>query len=141
MQAIRVVRRLASATPKAATSAAEAAPVQSQSAQSGGAVKKAVGERFLFPFEITTIVPSFLKKDETYRHDPWQARDEWRNHAFFSKWNRLSRVFPGLGMATAAFSVYLVWEDYDNKHGEGAKKTEYWNNWKQEREKRLGSHH
>jgi hypothetical protein len=39
------------------------------------------------------------------------------------------------------FSVYLAWDYYDETKGAGAEKIKYWNEWKAEREKRVGGGH
>ncbi|KAH7353022.1 hypothetical protein KP509_19G075500 [Ceratopteris richardii] len=41
--------------------------------------------------------------------DFFRARDEYRRHPFIS--NNFRRAFPGLGIATVAFSIYLIGEN------------------------------
>lgn len=53
--------------------------------------------------------------------DPWFRREAWRWDPFFSKQNILKHSFPGLGVAAAAFSVYLLYDlinggEHDNEH-------------------------
>ena len=50
--------------------------------------------------------------------DPWFRREAWRWDPFFSNKNILRHSFPGLGIAVAAFSVYLA---YDLITGDGEK--------------------
>ncbi|KAJ2767424.1 hypothetical protein IWQ56_003339 [Coemansia nantahalensis] len=42
--------------------------------------------------------------------DPWARREAWRNHPAFSKMSQLRGMFPGLGIATGLFAVYLAYE-------------------------------
>lgn len=42
--------------------------------------------------------------------DPWFKREAWRWDPFFSKQNVLRNSFPGLGIAVAAFSIYLIYD-------------------------------
>ncbi|KAL6018066.1 hypothetical protein ACNR91_001507 [Candidozyma auris] len=42
--------------------------------------------------------------------NPWAKRDAWRYEGQFSRINRFKSAFPGLGIATVAFSVYLVYD-------------------------------
>lgn len=50
-------------------------------------------------------------------------REAWRYTGPFTRFNRFKRAFPGLGIATGAFAVYLVYEAVflkkDSHHGEG----------------------
>lgn len=48
--------------------------------------------------------------------DPWFKREAWRWDPFFSKQNIFRNSFPGLGVAAAAFSIYLI---YDFATGKG----------------------
>lgn len=43
-------------------------------------------------------------------NDPWLRREIWRWDPFFSKQNVLRNSFPGLGIAVAAFSIYLFYD-------------------------------
>ncbi|KAI1173755.1 NADH-ubiquinone oxidoreductase B12 subunit family-domain-containing protein [Nemania sp. FL0916] len=55
------------------------------------------------------------------RYDPWERAEAWRYTGPFSRWQRFSRAFPGLGIATVAFAVYLGYEQYflqDEHHGD-----------------------
>ncbi|KAF1981034.1 hypothetical protein K402DRAFT_299341, partial [Aulographum hederae CBS 113979] len=54
--------------------------------------------------------------------DPWHRAEEWRYTGPFTRWNRFKGSFPGLGIATVAFGVYLVYEAVflnEPHHGEG----------------------
>ena len=42
--------------------------------------------------------------------DPWFRRESWRWDPYFSKKNVFMKSFPGLGIACAAFSIYLVYD-------------------------------
>ncbi|KAF2087597.1 hypothetical protein K490DRAFT_19936, partial [Saccharata proteae CBS 121410] len=44
------------------------------------------------------------------RPDPWARHEAWRHTGPFTRYNRFKRAFPGLGIATVAFGVYLVYE-------------------------------
>ncbi|RUS19745.1 NADH-ubiquinone oxidoreductase B12 subunit family-domain-containing protein [Endogone sp. FLAS-F59071] len=44
------------------------------------------------------------------RHDPWAQRDAWRKSSLFSTRTMFRNMFPGLGIATVAFAVYLGYE-------------------------------
>ncbi|KAI0481731.1 NADH-ubiquinone oxidoreductase B12 subunit family-domain-containing protein [Xylaria cf. heliscus] len=55
------------------------------------------------------------------RYDPWERTEAWRYKGTFSRWNRLKGAFPGLGIATVAFAVYLGYEQLflqDSHHGD-----------------------
>lgn len=45
--------------------------------------------------------------------------EQWRYTGPFSRWNRFKGSFPGLGIATVAFGVYLVAEQlfFKEEHG------------------------
>ncbi|KAF2484531.1 NADH-ubiquinone oxidoreductase B12 subunit family-domain-containing protein [Neohortaea acidophila] len=62
-------------------------------------------------------------------NDPWARREAWRYSGPFTRWNRLKSVFPGFGIATAAFAGYLVYEQLfltsSHGHGEGHKGEEH----------------
>lgn len=42
--------------------------------------------------------------------DPWFKREAWRWDPFFSKQNIFKNSFPGLKLATFAFSIYLIYD-------------------------------
>ncbi|KAF9113503.1 hypothetical protein BGX27_001457 [Mortierella sp. AM989] len=42
--------------------------------------------------------------------DPWAKRNAWRNSALFTRSARIRTMFPGLGIATVAFTAYLGYE-------------------------------
>ncbi|KAI8057275.1 hypothetical protein BDF22DRAFT_616539 [Syncephalis plumigaleata] len=46
----------------------------------------------------------------TTRRDPWAKLHAWRNHPVFHSRNQLRGAFPGLGIATVAFTVYCLGE-------------------------------
>ncbi|KAL8916727.1 MAG: hypothetical protein Q9172_006182 [Xanthocarpia lactea] len=46
--------------------------------------------------------PSSLKSLK----DPWKRMEEWRYTGPFTRWNRFKGAFPGLGIATVAFTFY-----------------------------------
>ncbi|KAI1350482.1 NADH-ubiquinone oxidoreductase B12 subunit family-domain-containing protein [Xylaria sp. FL0043] len=55
------------------------------------------------------------------RYDPWERAEAWRYTGTFSRWNRFKGAFPGLGIATVAFAVYLGYEQMflkDEHHGD-----------------------
>lgn len=53
--------------------------------------------------------------------------EAWRYTGPFTRWNRFSRAFPGLGIATVAFTGYVIFEaiflkdshGHGDSHGEG----------------------
>lgn len=52
-------------------------------------------------------------------HDNSEA---WRYKGLFSRWNRFKGAFPGLGIATVAFTAYCGFEYFflkDDHHGDG----------------------
>ncbi|KAI1393910.1 NADH-ubiquinone oxidoreductase B12 subunit family-domain-containing protein [Hypoxylon trugodes] len=64
---------------------------------------------------------SHLSQSPSSREDIKQ--EAWRYTGQFSRWNRFKNGFPGLGIATVAFAVYLGYEHFflkdDHHHGEG----------------------
>ncbi len=40
--------------------------------------------------------------------DPWARREAWRYPPPLRGWTRLRTVFPGLGIALAAFGLYVL---------------------------------
>ncbi|KAK5138684.1 hypothetical protein LTR04_004288 [Oleoguttula sp. CCFEE 6159] len=46
----------------------------------------------------------------TSAKDPWARAEAWRYTGPFTRWNRFRGAFPGLGIATGAFVVYLAYE-------------------------------
>ncbi|KAJ2126468.1 hypothetical protein GGH17_005038, partial [Coemansia sp. RSA 788] len=50
--------------------------------------------------------------------DPWAKREQWRSHPAFSKMTQFKSMFPGFGIASGLFAVYLV---YDHFSGPKAK--------------------
>ena len=61
--------------------------------------------------------------DAFYGTELTLSREAWRYTGPFTRFNRFKRAFPGLGIATGAFAVYLVYEALflkkDSHHGEG----------------------
>ncbi|KAJ6263989.1 NADH dehydrogenase [Drechslerella dactyloides] len=58
--------------------------------------------------------------------DPWARREAWRYTGPFTRMNRFRGLFPGFGIASAAFAVYCAAEyfifpaqKHDHGHGEG----------------------
>ncbi|KAJ2726150.1 hypothetical protein GGI07_000789 [Coemansia sp. Benny D115] len=47
--------------------------------------------------------------------DPWARREAWRDHPSFSKMAQLRGMFPGLGIATGLFAVYLAYDHFAGK--------------------------
>ncbi|KAJ5908361.1 hypothetical protein N7495_001043 [Penicillium taxi] len=59
------------------------------------------------------------------KQDPWARHETWRYYGPFSRWNRFKGLFPGLGIATVAFTAYCTYEHFflkddhhDAHHGE-----------------------
>ncbi|KAF9586769.1 hypothetical protein BGW38_000020 [Lunasporangiospora selenospora] len=42
--------------------------------------------------------------------DPWAKYHAWRHSALFTRASRIGSMFPGLGIATVAFTAYLGYE-------------------------------
>ncbi|KAI0527916.1 NADH-ubiquinone oxidoreductase B12 subunit family-domain-containing protein [Xylaria bambusicola] len=66
-------------------------------------------------------VNKFARAAGQPRYDPWERAEAWRYTGMFSRWNRFKSAFPGLGIATVAFAVYLGYEQMflkDEHHGE-----------------------
>lgn len=57
---------------------------------------------------------------DLYR-DPWAKREAWRKSYIFSRAYYFRNMFPGLGIAIVAFSVYVA---YDNIRLAGSAKKE-----------------
>ncbi|KAI8829519.1 hypothetical protein BJ741DRAFT_622606 [Chytriomyces cf. hyalinus JEL632] len=66
----------------------------------------------LFPFSKFRPYVPFLENKTVTRRDPWARRDAWRNDGFFSIARRRAGLFPGLGLGTAAFAVYLAYDTW-----------------------------
>lgn len=54
------------------------------------------------------------------RPNPWAKRDAWRYEGQFLRFNRFKSAFPGLGIATAAFAVYLAYDKLIKKDSHAA---------------------
>ncbi|VTT57803.1 unnamed protein product, partial [Fusarium fujikuroi] len=56
------------------------------------------------------------------RYDPWERNEAWRYQGPYTRWNRLKGGFPGLGIATVAFTAYCGYEYFfledEHHHGE-----------------------
>ncbi|KAF2238751.1 hypothetical protein EV356DRAFT_529184 [Viridothelium virens] len=56
------------------------------------------------------------------RNDPWWRNEQWRYSGPFTRWNRFKGAFPGLGLATGAFIIYLAYDAVvarpDHSHAE-----------------------
>ncbi|KAI1085662.1 NADH-ubiquinone oxidoreductase B12 subunit family-domain-containing protein [Whalleya microplaca] len=66
-------------------------------------------------------IRKFVQSAGQPKYDPWERAEAWRYHGIFSRWNRLGRAFPGLGIATFAFVIYVAIENRylkDKHHGE-----------------------
>ncbi|KAL8961238.1 MAG: hypothetical protein Q9193_002176 [Seirophora villosa] len=67
-------------------------------------------------------VRKFVASSGPTSKDPWKRMEEWRYTGPFTRWNRFKGAFPGFGIATVAFTVYLGYEYMflrDKDHGEG----------------------
>ncbi|KAJ1566224.1 hypothetical protein HK096_002111, partial [Nowakowskiella sp. JEL0078] len=95
----------------------------------------------LFPFKYWRPTLSFLEIPVSSAPinsvDPWAKREAWRFHPFFSAKNRIYNAAPGLGLAIAAFGVFLGYEFWNNNYGPGKEEKEKWEKWTKEREERL----
>ncbi|KAI9140828.1 NADH-ubiquinone oxidoreductase B12 subunit family-domain-containing protein [Paraphysoderma sedebokerense] len=61
----------------------------------------------------------------TLYRNPWARVDAWRNHPIFSRTAMFRGAFPGLGIATVAFTIYCVGEyvmESNQSHGSSAVK-------------------
>ncbi|KAI8584712.1 hypothetical protein K450DRAFT_217639 [Umbelopsis ramanniana AG] len=43
-------------------------------------------------------------------HDPWARREAWRKNPIFSNRAMVRNMFPGLGIATVAFTIYCGYD-------------------------------
>ncbi len=43
-------------------------------------------------------------------NDPWARRYNWAVGPYFSTWHKVRLAFPGFGIASGAFAIYLVLE-------------------------------
>ncbi|KAI5864644.1 NADH-ubiquinone oxidoreductase B12 subunit family-domain-containing protein [Durotheca rogersii] len=68
-------------------------------------------------------VRKFIAAAGQPRYDPWERAEAWRYQGPFTRWNRFRGAFPGLGIATVAFALYLGYEQLFLKdahhHGDG----------------------
>ncbi|KAI8821460.1 uncharacterized protein EV422DRAFT_528209 [Fimicolochytrium jonesii] len=105
----------------------------------GAAFKYPAPEFAYFPFKAFRPNPPFLDGGAR-KPDPWAKRDAWRYNDYFSRANRVKAMVPGLGMATAAFAVYVAYDKWYQTSGPGREENEKWQRWMEEREKRIGGH-
>ncbi|KAJ3397780.1 hypothetical protein HDV05_002859 [Chytridiales sp. JEL 0842] len=100
-----------------------------------------------FPFRYWRPTIPILERslpESQLAKDPWAKREAWRNHAFWSRSNRVKAMFPGLGIASVAFAGYLAYDHWYYTDGPGKAEQEKWARWMEEREKRLhgeSAHH
>ncbi|KAI9470198.1 hypothetical protein LPJ78_002992 [Coemansia sp. RSA 989] len=52
------------------------------------------------------------KAKQSNLKDPWAQREAWRNHPSFSKMAQLRGMFPGFGIASGLFAVYLAYDHF-----------------------------
>ncbi|KAI1617601.1 hypothetical protein EDD37DRAFT_646440 [Exophiala viscosa] len=77
-------------------------------------------------FDMKTFTDAATSREWRAR-DPWARSEAWRYTGPFTRWNRMKRAFPGLGIASVAFAGYVLFEalflnkshGHDNGHGEG----------------------
>ena len=81
------------------------------------------------------------KLDSTKWKDPWTKREAWRNHSYFSVKNRSRNMFPGLGIATIAFTAYVLFDQWYITYGPAREETLYWSNWMKKRQEQLAHDH
>ena len=73
-----------------------------------------------FPHRIWRNTPDALEYNlPSTTVDPWARRDAWRYDTFFSTKRRLAAMFPGLGIATVAFGVYVAYDQWYTRYGPG----------------------
>ncbi|KAI9692031.1 MAG: hypothetical protein M1820_009606 [Bogoriella megaspora] len=58
-------------------------------------------------------------------NDPWWRHEQWRYGGPFSRWSRFNRAFPGLGLATGAFIIYLAYDAVLAKPAHGHEEGEH----------------
>ncbi len=84
----------------------------------------------LFPWSLTTVLPPPLARPlPASISDPWAKREAWRHDPFFSVNNRLAFLFPGLGLATGAFAVYVAYDTWDRTYGPASIEEAHWAAW------------
>ncbi|KAJ3397495.1 hypothetical protein HDU92_007158 [Lobulomyces angularis] len=92
----------------------------------------------LFPWKWIRWTPEWLERPlPADMKDPWAKRDAWRHHPYFSARNRFLNILPGLGYATVAFSIYLIWDHWNMTAGPGSVEKKKWDEWLKERNERL----
>lgn len=72
---------------------------------------------------VSQIIPSRTRlqlNSSTLEADNPDSSEKWRYTGPFTRWNRFKGSFPGLGIATVAFTIYLGYEYLflkDDSHG------------------------
>ncbi|CAI7676427.1 hypothetical protein N7533_006055 [Penicillium manginii] len=72
-------------------------------------------------FDITQLKAAAHPNSIWAKRDPWARNEAWRYSGPFSRWNRFKGLFPGLGIATVAFTAYCAYEHFflkDDHHGD-----------------------
>jgi len=75
-------------------------------------------ERAVWLQSIVTGYPTVIP----LQNDPWARREAWRySGPFAANTRRWKGTFPGLGIATGAFALYLAYDMFvaEKEHGEG----------------------
>lgn len=70
---------------------------------------------------------------------PWHQRDLWRQHPFFSRYNRLKGAFPGIISGSLMFAVYLAYDHWNNTSGPQSSENKRLDTYMHDREKRLAA--
>jgi NADH-ubiquinone oxidoreductase B12 subunit family len=94
----------------------------------------------LFPHSLWRPNLEILKSTSPI-HDPWFKRDSWRYAEFFSAKNRLSKAFPGLGIATVLLSIYISFDFYSRNYGRKSREAAEWQEWLEKRNAGLHASH
>ncbi|KAJ5388550.1 hypothetical protein N7509_011091 [Penicillium cosmopolitanum] len=73
-------------------------------------------------FDISQLKAAAHPNSIWAKRDPWARNETWRYTGPFSRWNRFKGLFPGLGIATVAFTAYCAYEHFflkdDHHHGD-----------------------
>lgn len=97
-----------------------------ESWNTGRVGKNAYSRSILFPFRWFRPNPPFLEGNlPSNIRDPWARREAWRYHpVYHNRWTMYKTLFPGLGWALGAFTLYVVAESMffkkSSKHGDHA---------------------
>ena len=82
--------------------------------------------------------PPFLKDSLPPNwKSPWHHRDLWRDHPYFSRWNRLKKAIPGILPGAFAFGVYMCYVYWNNTEGPQSVENNRLEKFMHEREHRL----